>query len=107
MADSAIASTPSRARILDGNALAATVRKEVQDGVSALRERHAGLVPGLTVFIVGSRKDSQTYVRMKKKAAEEAGFHFTLVELAESVAASELLQRIRAANDDASVHGIL
>ena len=28
-------------------------------------------VPGLAVVIVGERKDSQTYVRMKKKACEE------------------------------------
>lgn len=28
-------------------------------------------VPGLAVVIVGERKDSQTYVRMKRKACEE------------------------------------
>jgi 5,10-methylene-tetrahydrofolate dehydrogenase/methenyl tetrahydrofolate cyclohydrolase len=30
-------------------------------------------VPGLAVVIVGERQDSQTYVRMKKKACEEVG----------------------------------
>lgn len=32
-----------------------------------------GQVPGLAVLIVGSRKDSQTYVNMKKKKCEELG----------------------------------
>ena len=30
-------------------------------------------VPGLAVVLVGTRKDSETYVRNKKKACEEVG----------------------------------
>ena len=30
-------------------------------------------VPGLAVILVGSRKDSETYVRSKKKACAEVG----------------------------------
>lgn len=35
-------------------------------------------VPGLAVVLVGERKDSQTYVRSKKKACEEVGFYVNL-----------------------------
>lgn len=34
-----------------------------------------GVTPGLAVVLVGNRTDSATYVRMKKKAAEEVGFY--------------------------------
>ena len=33
----------------------------------------SGKVPGLAVILVGARPDSQSYVRMKKKACAEAG----------------------------------
>lgn len=32
-----------------------------------------GLAPGLAVVLVGDRRDSATYVRMKKKACDEIG----------------------------------
>ena len=37
--------------------------------------RYSHQVPGLAVVIVGERKDSQTYVRMKRKACEEVRSH--------------------------------
>ena len=36
-------------------------------------ESTGGLAPGLAVVLVGDRRDSATYVRMKKKACEEVG----------------------------------
>jgi len=53
----------SRARSLPPNDIAID-----RDGGDA-----GGQVPGLAVLIVGSRKDSQTYVNMKKKKCEELG----------------------------------
>ena len=40
----------------------------------SLQEEHS-VTPGLAVVLVGERPDSATYVRMKKKAAAEIGFH--------------------------------
>ncbi len=57
-----------QAKIIDGNAIAATIRSEIKDEVDKL-QAEKGIVPGLGVIIVGERKDSQTYVRMKKKAS--------------------------------------
>ncbi len=52
--------------IIDGNAIAAVVREEVKKETESLIKNH-GIVPGLAVVLVGTRKDSETYVRMKKK----------------------------------------
>ena len=41
----------SAARLIDGTALAARIRAELADEVSALRAR--GVTPGLTVVLVG------------------------------------------------------
>jgi len=56
---------------------------------------------------VGVRKDSETYVRMKRRAAETAGITFILKQLPESVSQEELMLVIRALNQDSSVHGII
>lgn len=52
------------ATIIDGNATAAAIREELKKEVAALKEK-TGKVPGLGVILVGERKDSETYVRMK------------------------------------------
>lgn len=58
--------------VIDGKAVAARIRMELSAQVAELKRTHAR-VPGLAVVIVGERKDSQTYVRMKRKACEEVG----------------------------------
>lgn len=49
-------------------------------------------VPGLAVVIVGERKDSQTYVRMKRKACEEVGIASFGADLPESASQAEVLE---------------
>lgn len=100
-------STPSsEAMVIDGKKIAADVRQEVKDGVEELKKTH-GLTPGLAVILVGSRKDSQSYVRNKKKAAEEVGFHSVDLTLPETVTQEALLAEVQRLNEDASVHAIL
>lgn len=60
------------AKIIDGKAVAAMIHQEVLEGVREL-EQQKHIRPGLAVILVGDRKDSQTYVRTKKKVAEEVG----------------------------------
>lgn len=58
-----------------GKATAGEIRKELKARIEAtkLSESGEGLAPGLAVVLVGDRRDSATYVRMKKKACEEVG----------------------------------
>ena len=94
------------AEIIDGKAIAQTVRDEVRDKVSAMRAA-TGKAPGLAVVLVGERKDSQTYVRSKKKACEEAGISSFGTDLPEDATEEEVLAVVAAYNADPNVHGIL
>ena len=67
------------AKIIDGKAIAAAIRAEIAIEVQELKAA-TGRVPGLATVLVGQRKDSQAYVRMKKKACAEAGINFLTLE---------------------------
>jgi len=90
------------ARILDGKALAAQIRADVKQRVSALAFR-----PGLAVILAGENPASRVYVRNKVRACEETGVRSFFIELPETVSEAALLERIAALNADPAVHGIL
>jgi methylenetetrahydrofolate dehydrogenase (NADP+)/methenyltetrahydrofolate cyclohydrolase len=93
------------AQLIDGNALAQRVRAEVAGRTEALRAR--GIQPHLAVILVGEDPASQVYVKHKVADSEQTGLKATLERYPASMAESELLERIRALNEDPSVHGIL
>ncbi len=94
------------AQLIDGKAIAATIREEIRNEVEAIKAKH-GKVPGLATVLVGGRKDSQTYVRMKKKACEEAGIASFGHDLPEDTSQEELLKVVRDLNANPDVDGIL
>ncbi|EME31396.1 bifunctional 5,10-methylenetetrahydrofolate dehydrogenase / 5,10-methenyltetrahydrofolate cyclohydrolase [Galdieria sulphuraria] len=94
------------AKLIDGKAIAATIREEIRVEVRKI-EASVGKVPGLATVLVGNRTDSTTYVRMKRKACEEVGIESFHVELPESVSEEELLNCVERFNADPAVHGIL
>lgn len=94
-----------RGKIIDGKAIAAQLRQELKSKVESLREK--GIVPGLTVVLVGNNQASETYVRGKIKACAEVGIHSDLVRLSPEITEDALLDKIRQLNEDPSVHGIL
>jgi methylenetetrahydrofolate dehydrogenase (NADP+)/methenyltetrahydrofolate cyclohydrolase len=94
------------ARILDGKALAQKVRKDVAAEVARLKAEN-GVVPGLTVVLVGENPASQVYVRNKQSACEAAGMHGTIERLAADTSEATLLATIDRLNADPAVHGML
>ena len=94
-----------RAELIDGKAIAADVRADVARDVAALRER--GVVPGLTVVLVGDDIASATYVGAKEKASREAGMAGGTIRLPADTTQAALLALIEQLNGDAAVHGIL
>jgi len=94
------------ARLIDGKAIAASVRAQVREKVAELTER-TGVRPGLTVVLVGEDPASQVYVRNKGKAAGEAGIVSRQFDLPASTPEKELLDLVARLNADDSVHGIL
>ena len=93
------------AQLIDGNALAATVRAEVAHRVQALQAR--GVQPHLSIILVGDNPASQVYVRSKVADSQQTGLSATLERYPAELPQAELLARIAALNADPAVHGIL
>ncbi len=91
--------------MIDGRAIADTIRSDVGRDVVALASR--GIVPGLMVVLVGDDSASATYVRAKEKASLAAGINGRTIRLPSVTTQSELLALVEALNADAAVHGIL
>lgn len=63
-------------------------------------------MPGLAVVIVGTRKDSKSYVSMKRKACAEVGIKSIDIDLPEQVSEAELIQKVHDLNGNPDVHGL-
>ena len=94
------------ARIIRGKPIADEVRAEVAAGVAEMQAKH-GVTPGIAVLLVGDDPASAVYVRLKRKAAEEAGMFSEVVRLPADAPQDEALDAIRRLNADERVHGIL
>ncbi len=94
------------ARILDGKSVSAEIRGEVKGRVDAIRAA-GGRAPGLAVVLVGENAASQVYVRNKRKACAEVGFHSELHELPAVTSQLELLELIDRLNGDPHIDGVL
>ena len=91
---------------IDGKAFAETLRARIARNVAKLKSEHT-ITPMLAVVQVGDDPASQSYVRSKTKSALEAGITARDWHLDESASEVELLERVRALNNDPAVHGIL
>jgi methylenetetrahydrofolate dehydrogenase (NADP+)/methenyltetrahydrofolate cyclohydrolase len=94
------------ATIIDGKAFAAKLRTRVADAAASLKTAY-GIVPGLATVLVGNDPASEIYVRNKGKVAEAIGFKSLHYALPADASEAAVLERVRALNDDESVHGIL
>lgn len=66
------------ARILSGKDAAAEIRHRLQVEVASFGK---SFKPGLAIVQVGNRSDSNVYIRMKIKAAEEIGIQAKHLQL--------------------------
>jgi methylenetetrahydrofolate dehydrogenase (NADP+)/methenyltetrahydrofolate cyclohydrolase len=94
------------ARIIDGRAVAATVRARVADEVRAEVER-TGQAPGLATILVGDDPASAIYVANKRKACLEAGIADYHRHLAADSSQAEVAAVIEEGNADPAINGIL
>lgn len=94
------------AHILDGKAIAAELRASIKTEVDQLVTLGKNR-PGLAVILVGENPASQVYVRNKKNACAEAGFHDFAYNLPASTSQQDLLALIDELNERSDVHGIL
>ncbi|MFH0129600.1 bifunctional methylenetetrahydrofolate dehydrogenase/methenyltetrahydrofolate cyclohydrolase FolD [Variovorax sp. VaC1] len=93
------------AQLIDGNALAKTIRAEVAGRTAALKA--SGVNPALSIILVGDDPASQVYTKHKVNDSTETGLEATLERYPADMSEADLLARVRALNDDPKVHGIL
>ena len=94
----------SGARIIDGKALAASLRERVAAQVAAL---DGTVRPGLAVVLVGDDPASAVYVRSKNRETGAAGMASFQHNLPADTGEADLLALVASLNRDPAVHGIL
>src|SRR5690349_12902740 len=93
------------AQLIDGNALAKSIRTQAASRAAALTAR--GRRPGLAVILVGDDPASQVYVKHKVADCESVGIRSVLDRRPATLSEAELLARIGELNADPTIHGIL
>ncbi|MHB1265080.1 MAG: bifunctional methylenetetrahydrofolate dehydrogenase/methenyltetrahydrofolate cyclohydrolase FolD [Gemmatimonadaceae bacterium] len=93
------------ATVIDGAAVAKKVRTQVAEGARALAAR--GVVPGLSVVLVGDDPASAVYVANKERSAAEVGFRGETIRMPATATQEELIAVVDRLNADPAVHGIL
>jgi methylenetetrahydrofolate dehydrogenase (NADP+) / methenyltetrahydrofolate cyclohydrolase len=94
------------ARIIDGKAIAETIRGEIAAQVAEFRQQ-INCIPHLAAILVGDDPASGVYVRGKQRACEKAGLKSTLHRLPDTTSEDELLDLVRQCNQNSDIHGIL
>jgi methylenetetrahydrofolate dehydrogenase (NADP+)/methenyltetrahydrofolate cyclohydrolase len=94
------------ASIIDGKAIAATLREDCAKEAARLAQDH-GITPGLAVVLVGNDPASEVYVRNKGRQTRAAGMASFEHTLPADTSEADLLALIGKLNRDPAVHGIL
>ncbi len=93
------------ARYLEGTVVAEAVLREVGQRVATLKKR--GIIPGLGTILVGDDPASAGYVRKKHEACGEHGFASFDRQIAGDASQEDLLDAVRAFNEDDRVHAFI
>lgn len=89
-------------QILNGNALAAKLRKRVKQTIAT-----GTVQPHLATVLVGTNPASQLYLKLKERACSEVGIRFSRKDFSEVAEEQEVIAYIRELNADSTIHGIL
>ena len=96
----------SGAKIIDGAAIAESIRAEVGKGVSEWVASGRAR-PGLATVLVGDNPASQSYVKSKQKACQEVGIASFGYTLPATASQSEVEGLVAQLDNDPQVNGIL
>lgn len=93
------------AEVINGLEVATKLRAEMKEKVAELKKE--GIIPHLTVILVGDDPASKSYVSGKEKAAKEIGISSEVIRMNEKTTEQQLLDKIAELNENENVHGIL
>lgn len=88
--------------LIDGKMVASKIKTRVKAEIDQI-----DITPGLGIIIVGDRKDSRTYVNMKKRVCEELGIFVKEICLDNDCEEETLVKKLEELNFDQKIHGIL
>ncbi len=91
------------ARIIDGGAIAATIREELKFRISNL----SGLVPGLAAVLIGDDPAAASYLKAISRGCEAVGIKLELIALPGDAGQSQLEDTIAQLNQSRAIHGII
>jgi methylenetetrahydrofolate dehydrogenase (NADP+)/methenyltetrahydrofolate cyclohydrolase len=92
-------------KILDGTVIAAAIKQEVSEEVSALAAQ--GVRPGLAAVLVGNLAASEIYVRSKVQTCAELGIYSELLTPPDTITTEDMLDLVAALNARDEIDGIL
>ncbi len=92
--------------IIDGRALAKTIRAEIAAQVEKIKSA-GGRPPHLAAVLVGDHPASQAYVRNKVRSCEKVGFQSTLVRRSADLRERELLDIVAELNANDHIDGFI
>ena len=91
--------------IIDRKKISQKVKKRVKEKTSLLSQN--GIIPPLSVILVGDNAPSAVYVRSKARACKKTGISSETIRMDKDTTEAELLTRIDELNNNDAVHGIL
>ncbi len=94
------------ATLIDGKAIAESVKQKIKEGVEYLKSEY-NVTPGLATVLVGERPDSRVYVVAKQKACADLGMNSYGHNLPADISQIDLLDVVQGLARDSNVHGIL
>lgn len=93
-------------QILDGKLASKAIKDDLKYKISELNKT-GKKIPHLAAVLIGNNPASETYVASKVKSCNEIGITSTLLRFDDSIKEEELLQNIKALNDNNAIDGIL
>lgn len=90
------------AKIIDGKALAKSIRREIRRKVRKLK-----FTPGLAVVQVGDDPASTVYVSNKEKDCRYVGFHSEVHRMPAGIPQAAVVEQIQTLNSREDIHGII
>lgn len=92
--------------LLDGKKTSTDIKEEIAAEVNKIINQNKR-PPHLAAILVGEDGASMTYVKNKVRACEKVGFESTLIRLKDSTTEKELLQQVKALNEDEAIDGFI
>lgn len=91
--------------LIDGREIARNINKKTAFKLKKLKNR--GFTPKIIVFLVGSHKASEVYVRQKERLAKQVGFGFELKHFPATISQSKLTAEILRVQNNREISGII